>query len=573
MSLDLLIRNGTIVDGSGAARYEGDVAVQDGRVVEIGSIRSAAERVIDADGLIVAPGFVDGHTHMDAQVAWDPIGSCSCWHGVTTVIMGNCGFALAPCRPEEREWFARCLTAVEDIPTEAMLAGIDWTWETFPEYLATVDRLPKAINYGAYIGHSALRMYVMGKRALSEPATEEDLARMTAAVKEAIRAGAMGFSSSRATTHVTPDNTPVASRIAEWSEVDRLVGAMGELGAGIFQVGPDISGGPAQRAFLARLKRVALESGRPVMFGTISSRQGVDPNPWIYQLEYLDECTAAGAHVWGQTTTRSINAIFSLKSYLPFDVLPAWRELRRLPLAEQKARLADPATRRALVAEEARMKPRDKVLQGGGAATTDPRKPDYDNLYAMKDVEWNDPTVAELAAARGQHPVEVIIDLARANDNQVFVQPLVNEHPDHVLGMLRHPRTLATFSDSGAHVCQEMGSSLQTHMLSYWVRAKQAFTLEQAVRKLAFDNAAAWGLADRGLLKAGYRADLVLFDAARVKPAMPTVEADLPGGARRLVQKAEGIAATIVNGEVTLENGKPTGRLPGALLRGPGAAR
>jgi len=571
MGLDLLIRNGTIVDGSGAARYEGDVAVQDGRVVEIGRIRSGAERVIDADGLIVAPGFVDGHTHMDAQVAWDPIGSCSCWHGVTTVIMGNCGFALAPCRPEEREWFARCLTAVEDIPTEAMLAGIDWTWETFPEYLATVDRLPKAINYGAYIGHSALRMYVMGKRALSEPATEDDLARMAAAVREAIRAGAMGFSSSRSTTHVTPDDTPVASRIAEWSEVDRLVGAMGELSAGIFQVGPDISGGPAQRAFLARLKRVALESGRPVMFGTISSRQGRDPNPWTYQLEYLDECAAAGARVWGQTTTRSINAIFSLKSYLPFDVLPAWRELRRLPLAEQKQRLADPATRRALVAEESRMKPRDNVFQGGGAATTDPRKPDYDNLYAMKDVEWNDPTVAQLAAVRGQHPVEVMIDLALANDNQVFVQPLVNEHPDHVLGMLRHPRTLATFSDSGAHVCQEMGSSLQTHMLSYWVRAKRAFTLEQAVRKLTFDNAAAWGLDDRGLLQAGYRADLVVFDADRVRPAMPTVEADLPGGARRLVQKAEGIAATIVNGEVTLENGQPTGRLPGALLRGPGA--
>ena len=573
MGLDLLIQNGTIVDGSGAARYRGDVGVRDGRIVEVGRVGSVAERTIDADGLIVAPGFVDGHTHMDAQVAWDPIGSCSCWHGVTTVIMGNCGFALAPCRPEEREWFARCLTAVEDIPTEAMLTGIDWTWETFPEYLANVDRLPKAINYGAYIGHSALRMYVMGKRALSEVATEDDLARMAAAVREAMRAGAMGFSSSRSTTHVTPDDTPVASRIAEWSEVDRLVGAMAEVGAGIFQVGPDISGGAAQRAFLARLKRVALESGRPVMFGTIASRQGDDPNPWTYQLEYLDECAAAGARVWGQTTTRSINAIFSLKSYLPFDVLPAWRELRRLPLAEQKARLADPATRRALVAEEARMKPRDNVFQGGGAATTDPRRPDYGNLYAMKDVEWNDPTVAELAAARGQHPVEVMIDLALANDNQVFVQPLVNERPDHVLGMLRHPRTLATFSDSGAHVCQEMGSSLQTHMLSYWVRAKQAFTLEEAVRKLSHDNAAAWGLSDRGLLEAGYRADLVLFDAERVRPAMPTVEADLPGGARRLVQKAEGIAATIVNGVVTLENGRSTGRLPGVLLRGAGAAR
>jgi N-acyl-D-aspartate/D-glutamate deacylase len=217
------------------------------------------------------------------------------------------------------------------------------------------------------------------------------------------------------------------------------------------------------------------------------------------------------------------------------------------------------------------MKPRDNVFQGGGAATTDPRKPDYDNLYAMTGVDWNDPTVAQLAAQRGQHPVEVIIDLALANDDQVFVQPLVNEDPDHVLGMLRHPRTLATFSDSGAHVCQEMGSSLQTHLLSYWVRARGAFTLEEAVRKLTFDNASAWELNDRGLVRTGFKADLVLFDAERVKPAMPTVETDLPGGARRLVQKAEGIAATVVNGEVTLEGGQATGRVPGRLLRGPGA--
>jgi N-acyl-D-aspartate/D-glutamate deacylase len=571
MGLGLLIRNGTIVDGSGAARFRGDVGIEQGRIVEIGRIRSLAERTIDADGLIVAPGFIDGHTHMDAQVAWDPIGSCSCWHGVTTVIMGNCGFALAPCKPETREWFARCLTAVEDIPTEAMLAGIDWTWETFPEYLATVDRLPKAINYGAYLGHSALRMYVMGARALTEKATEDDLARMAAAVREAIRAGAMGFSSSRATTHITPDNTPVASRIADWSELDRLVGAMAELNAGIFQIGPDISGGDAQRRFLARLKQLGVETGRPIMFGTLSSRQGDKPNPWTYQLEYLDECAADGARMWGQATTRSINAIFSLKSYLPFDVLPAWQRLRHLPLEEQKKRLADPATRRQLIADEERMKPRDNVLQGGGAATTDPRKPDYANLYAMKGVDWDDPTVAQLSAQRGKHPVEVMIDLALEHDDQVFVQPLVNEDPHEVLGMLKHPRTLATFSDSGAHVCQEMGSSLQTHMLSYWVRAKGAFTLEEAVRKLTFDNASAWELNDRGLVRTGYKADLVLFDEARVKPGMPTVETDLPGGARRLVQKAEGIAATVVNGEVTLEDGKATGRVPGRLLRGPGA--
>jgi len=571
-SLDLLIRGGTIVDGSGAARYRGDVGVRGGRIMEIGRIRSAAERTIDADGLIVSPGFIDGHTHMDAQVAWDRIGSCSCWHGVTTVIMGNCGFALAPCRPADREWFARCLTAVEDIPTEAMLAGIEWTWETFPEYLANVDRLPKAINYGAYLGHSALRMYVMGKRALTEKATEDDLTRMVAAVKEAVRAGAMGFSSSRATTHVTPDDTPVASRIADWSELDRLVGALADLNAGVFQIGPDISGGEAQRRFLTRLKQLGVESGRPIMFGVLSSRQGDKPNPWTYQLDYLDECAAAGARMWGQSTTRSINAIFSLKSYLPFDVLPAWRELRGLPLAEQKRRLADPAARGRLVAAEANMKPRDNVFQGGGAATTDPRKPDYDNLYAMKGVDWNDPTVAQLSGQRGKHPVEVMIDLVLENDDQVFVQPLVNEDPEHVLGMLRHPRTLATFSDSGAHVCQEMGSSLQTHLLSYWVRARQAFTLEEAVRKLTFDNASAWDLNDRGLVRAGYAADLVVFDEARVRPAMPSVETDLPGGARRLVQKAEGIAAVVVNGQVTLEQGRATGAVSGKLLRGPGAA-
>ncbi len=571
MTLDLIVKNGTIVDGSGMGRYRADVGVKNGKIVEIGRIRAPAQRTINADGLIVAPGFIDGHTHMDAQVNWDRSGTCSCWHGVTTVIMGNCGFALAPCPPDQREWFARCLTAVEDIPLEAMMAGIDWNWETFPEYLATVDKLPKALNYGAYIGHSALRMYTMGKRALSEAATEDDVARMVAAVKEAIKAGAMGFSSSRAGTHVTPDDTPVASRIAEWSEIDALVGAMADLDAGIFQVGPEVSSGPAQRDFLQRLKQVALESGRPVMFGTISTRQGDRPNSYRYQLDYLDDCIAAGARMFGQTTTKSINAIFSLKSYLMFDGLPAWKELRALPLAEQKRRLADPSVRQALIADETRMKPRDNVFQGGGAATTDPRRPDYGNLYAMKDVAWEDPTVASLAASSGKHPVEVMIDLMLANENQVFVQPLVNEVPDDILAMMRHPWTLTTFSDSGAHVCQEMGSSLQTHLLSYWVRAKQAFTLEQAVRKLTFDNAAAWELNDRGLVRTGFAADMVLFDEATIRPSMPTVESDLPGGARRLVQKAEGIAATIVNGAVAFENGEATGATGGVLLRGRGA--
>src|SRR5579875_1206364 len=503
MSLDLVVRNGWVVDGSGMPRYRADVGVKDGRIVEIGRIRAAARQTIDADGLIVAPGFIDGHTHMDAQVAWDRPGTCSIWHGVTSVVMGNCGFALAPCRPEDREWYARCLTAVEDIPTEA------------------------------------------------------------------IRAGALGFSTSRATTHVTPDGAPVASRIADWHEIETLVAAMAALDAGIFQIGPDISGGAAQRACLDRVRQIALASGRPVMFGVLATRQGVDPNPWQYQTRYLDETAALGGRAFGQATTRSINAVFSLKSYLPFDTLPLWRKVRALPLAEQKRLLADPEIRRQLIAEEAGMKPRGAELQGGGAATTDPRKPDYENLFPMFSVDWDDPSLAALARARNCHPVELMIDLMLEDENRVFVQPLVNESPEDVLGLLKHPRTLATFSDSGAHVCQEMGFLLQTHMLHYWVRKRQQFTLEEAVRMLSFDNASAWELPDRGLVRPGYAADLVIFDEARVKPSLPTVEQDLPGGARRLVIRAEGIAAVVVNGAVAVENGAWTGACAGRVLKGP----
>ncbi len=569
MALDLLIKNATMIDGTGAPRRTADVAVRGGRIVEIGRIREAAGRTIDADGLVLAPGFIDGHTHMDAQVAWDPIGSCSCWHGVTSVLMGNCGFALAPCAPGDREWFARCLEAVEDIPTESMMTGIDWTWESFPEYLANVERLPKGINYGAYLGHSALRMYVMGERALTEPASEDDLARMRALVAEALRAGALGFSTSRASTHNTPDGTPVASRIAEWSEIDALVGVLGEHGTGVFQAGPNVASGAEHAECLAELRRVALASGRPVMFGVLSTRQGEDPMPWQAQLDLIDDTVTAGGAMYGQATTRSINALFSFRSYLPFDALPAWRELRALTVDEQRRRIADPAVRSALVADEARMKPRDNVFQGGGAATTDPRRPDYENLFALSGVSWNDPSLASLASERGCHPVEVMLDLALETDmNQLFLQPLVNESPPEVRGMLAHPRTLATFSDSGAHVCQEMGASLQTHLLSYWVREREAFTLEQAVRMLTGDLAEAWEIPDRGLIRPGYAADLVLFDAATVRPRLPSVEHDLPGGARRLVQKAEGIAATVVNGVVAMENGEPTGAHGGQLIRG-----
>lgn len=568
MSLDLLIRGGTVIDGSGGKRFVADVGISNGRIAKIGRITDAATRTIDADGLIVSPGFIDGHTHMDAQIMWDPLGTCSCYHGVTSVVMSNCGFTLAPCRPSDREWVANSLSYVEDISTDAMKAGIDWTWESFPEYLAAVERRPKALNHAMYIGHSAIRMYVMGKRAVTDKATDEEIRRMAQLVQEGLKAGAVGFSTSRTHTHLTPDGTPVASRVAAWEEIERVVASMAELDAGIFQAGPDVLDRKENDAFLARMKHFALTYKRPVMFGLISTKQGEDPPSWRSQTNAIADVNAAGGRMFGQGTTRSINAMFSLKSYLPFDVLPAWKKIRSLPLEEQQKRLRDPAVRRELIAAEAAMKPKDNKMQGGGAATTDPRKPDYDNLFALKGVDWDDPTINELARASGKHPVEVMIDLSLENANQIYQQPVVNEQREDVLGMLQFDATLATFSDSGAHVAQEMGSSLQTHLLHYWVDKRGAFTLEQAVKKLTHDNAEAFELKSRGLVKGGYKADLLLFEEGRVRPCLPTVESDLPGGARRLVQKAEGIRAMIVNGVVTLENGESTGHFAGEVIKG-----
>ena len=569
--LDLLIRGGTVVDGSGADRRLADVGIANGRVTTIGRITEPARHTIDADGLIVAPGFIDGHTHLDAQVMWDPLGTSSCYHGVTSVVMSNCGFTLAPCKPADREWYANCLSYVEDIPVAAMAAGIDWTWESFPEYLAPVERRPKGLNYAMYVGHSALRMYVMGRRALSEEATEDEVRAMAKLAQEALRAGAIGVSTSRAHTHMTPDGTPVASRQATWRELETIVAAMAELGTGIFQVGSDILNHGANVAMLEQLKHLTLAYKRTMMFGLISTRQGDDPVSWRTQAQHIQDANRAGGRMFGQANTRSINAIYSLKSYLPFDVLPEWKAVRARPLPEQLQMLRDPAVRRTLIAAEQRMKPKDNKIQGGGAATHDPRKPDYEQLFALKDMDWDDPTVAELSRTRGTHPVETMIDLVLDNPDQIYVWPVVNEDREDVLGMLKHDFALATFSDAGAHSAQEMGACLQTHFLNYWVNRRGAFTLEQAVRKMTHDIADAFELKDRGLLAPGYKADVVLFEADRVRPCLPKIETDLPGGARRLVQKADGIRATIVNGTLTMENGESTGHFAGEVMKGAGA--
>src|SRR5216117_3954945 len=351
MPYDLVIKNGALIDGSGLPRYRADVAVRHGRIVATGRIRERAREVIDADGLVVAPGFIDGHTHMDAQVFWDPLGTCSCWHGVTTVVMGNCGFTLAPCSASRKHLVVKNLERAEDIAAEAMAAGIEWKWTTFPEFLDCLDGLPKGINYAGYLGHSALRTHVMDERAFEQAATENDLRAMERELRDAIRAGAIGFTTSRSPIHETPDGRPVASRLATWDEVRRLVGVMGDLNAGLFELAGEgvdrIVGDPALRDYHVRLRDLAVDTGRPVTFGVFSRREV--PDVWRAYLALLDETAAAGGRMFGQVHSRSLSALLSFKTQLPFDHLPVWKDFRTLPLDEQRRGLRDPGLRKKLI--------------------------------------------------------------------------------------------------------------------------------------------------------------------------------------------------------------------------------
>ncbi len=570
MHYDLLIRNGSVVDGSGMPRFRADVGIVAGKIAAIGKLRDSATQVINAEGHAVAPGFIDGHTHMDAQVFWDPLGTCSCWHGITSVVMGNCGFSLAPCSEDKKLMVMRNLERAEDISPEAMEAGIRWSWTTFPEYLDTVDRLPKGINYAAYMGHSALRTHIMGERAFTDEASDADLHAMKNEIRAALRAGAIGFTTSRTRNHQTPDGQPVASRLANWEEVRQLVGTMGEMGSGVFEIAGEDTGLSPERIqnYLDRLKALAVDSGVPVTYGMFSAPKA--PDYWRPFFALADETAEAGGRIFVQVHSRSISVLQSFETTTSFDKLPVWRDIRSRPLAEQEAALRRPALRRRLI-EAANTPTRDRSRAVGAEA----RAANFKWLFPIMDRAVPPyQSVQDIAQERGQDPVEVYIDLALERGlKRFFMQPLTNTNNDHVLEMMRHPRSVITFSDSGAHVSQIMDSSLQTHLLSYWVRDQEALSLEEAVRQLSFVPASYWGLAGRGLLREGWQADVVIFDPETVAPQVPTLTYDLPAGARRLQQKADGFLATIVNGEVVLQSNEHTGTLPGQLLRGPLAGR
>jgi N-acyl-D-aspartate/D-glutamate deacylase len=563
MAYDLVIRNGTVVDGSGLGSFRADVGIVDDRIAFVGHISEPGANEIDADGHVVSPGFIDGHTHMDAQVFWDATGSSSCWHGVTSAVMGNCGFTLAPVRSDERALVVRNLERAEDMDPAALAAGIEWSFETFPQYLDAVDRLPKGINFAANIGHSALRTWAMGERAFDSQATDSDLAAMKGQLAESIRAGAVGFSTSRSEHHETSDNRPVASRLAAWDEVVQLVGVMGDLGNGIFEgadAGMSSPDPDERRQSLGRMRALAAETRVPLTFGLVATKESG------YLLDFLDEAATSGARVIAQTHCRGISVLLSLKTRLPFDLLPSWRDLRQLPVDEQVRVLCDPELRKAYV--DAAIHAEYEQWTGVGAQA---RPPDFDGIKVYEHGLPPNPSVTDVARRKGVHPAEAMIDLcAETGGDQLFIQPSRYPQDETVLlRALRHPRAVMTFSDSGAHLSQIADSSIHTHLLGHWVRDRQEFTLEEAVRMITLAPALAWGFNDRGLVRTGMIADLNVFDPATVGPAVPRLVDDLPAGGRRLEQRSHGFLATVVNGQVTIRGGVPTGAAPGRLIRSP----
>jgi N-acyl-D-amino-acid deacylase len=550
---DVVIRNGFVVDGSGLGSYRADVGIVGDRIATIGRIPSKGTVDIDADGHVVTPGFIDVHTHLDAQLFWDHPGTNSCWHGVTTALMGNCGFTLAPASEAERALVVRNLERAEDISGRALAVGIDWSWTTFPEFLDTVDRLPKGLNYLSLLGHSALRTHVMGERAFEDHATDDDLRLMEAHLRGALRAGAAGFSTSRTVHHRTSDDRPVASRIAAWSEVDQMVRAMGEEGNGLFQYVEDPPPPELADARRDELIALAVATGVPFAMGANSNARRA--------MDTLDRCGAAGGRMFGVAHPRGIGTMSSFRTQLPFDRLPVWAEFRALPLDEQLRQLHDPDVVARLV--RAAHEGRYGVALGGEA-----RPPEFDRMRVLDAPVPPNPTVADVAAARALDPVEAMIRLAVETDlDQFFVQTLQAFDHDQVGALLRHPDVVVGFSDSGAHVSQMADASIQTHLLAHWVRDRETFTFAEAVRMLTLAPARACGLHDRGMVREGLIADINVIDPATVGPAMPTVVHDLPAGEARIEQRSVGIAATVVGGEVTIRNGEHTGALPGALLR------
>ncbi|TMB42902.1 MAG: amidohydrolase [Deltaproteobacteria bacterium] len=551
---DLLIRGGTLVDGTGAPARPGDVAIRDGRIAALGAVPGAARRVLDAEGAVVAPGFVDIHTHYDAQVFWDRMLTISPWHGVTSVVMGNCGFGVAPTRPAHRDLVLRTLEKVEGMSLDALRAGIgaEWPFETFAEFLAAIEQRGTAINVGALVGHTPVRLYVMGEEATEREATAEEIAAMRRLVAEALRAGAVGFATSKSPTHVGWEGRPVPSRVAAWEEIEALAGCLAE-GGNVMQatLGPGL--------FLDEFAAIQQRTGRPVSWTALLGGM-LGPDGHRAVLEQSAAMQARGIRVIPQVSCRPLMVEFNLQAPFPLEPMSVMRPVSRADAAGKRAIYADAEFRRSL---------REKI-DGGRLAEA------FRSMQITEhpaDPSLAERRLAEVAAERGVHPVDLALDLSLASGLETrFRLAVLNTDEAVVAELLRHPASMLGLSDAGAHASQLCDACAPTELLGTWVRERSVLSLEEAVRRLTAEPAEVFGITDRGRLAPGLAADVTVFDPATVGCRPLRRVYDFPAGADRLVSDAVGVRAVVVNGVVIREDGRdavdPEGPLPGRVLRG-----
>jgi N-acyl-D-amino-acid deacylase len=558
MAYDLLIKNGRVVDGSGMPGFRGDVAVRHGKIVAMGKLRDSAARTIDADGLVVAPGFVDNHCHYDAQVTWDPLCTFSCQHGATTVIIGNCSLALAPVRRGNEERLAEFLSYVEAIPME-VLRTVDVTWETTAEYMDTLDKR-LGVNVGTLIGHSAVRHYVMGNDCQGRTATPDEIEAMRRIVRDGITAGALGLSVSRNRGHYDPQGIHIPAIWAEEDEIFALADVLSELGTGIIQ-----SGGGRDAELQNRLMtRLAEATGRQVVYNNLGQtvRQ---PEAWKKHMALIDESAKAGIRANPLCTPNSTTQRFTMRNAQVFRGVPTWHPILLAPDDEKLQAYRDPAVRKKLhqeVVEWTADIPGANLFRGW-----------YDYMWVAEPVlaknkSLQGKSLRELAEAQGKGIIDAFLDLVvEENLDTVFLQGTNNVDKEAMAKILNYPNAFIGLSDGGAHVQFHGGYGYSTRLLGYWVREQGIMSLEHAVKRLTFESASAFGIYDRGLLRPGLAADITIFDPDTISPLPEDVVHDFPAGGWRIRELATGIHCTIVNGQVLLEDGRHTGAFPGRVLR------
>jgi N-acyl-D-aspartate/D-glutamate deacylase len=560
----LIIRNGTIVDGTGAKPYVGDIKIVDGLIKEVGQVSGSADQEIDAKGLLVTPGFVDIHTHYDGQVTWSNKVGSSSQLGVTTVVMGNCGVGFAPCKPEDREITMKLMEGVEDIPGVVLQEGLPWNWNTFPEYLNALEAREYDIDVATQVGHAPIRINVMGDRgAKREPSTEADRAQMTALAVEAIKAGALGFTTSRTILHRSSDGSPTPSLGAAEGELTAIAKGLGEAGLGVLQLVTDFDDVDEE---FAMLRRIVEASGRPLSL-TLLQHEHL-PDRWRRVMEHMHAATDAGLKMKAQVGARPVALILSFAlSLCPFTQLPSFEALRNLSPEERLKKLRDPEVRAKILSEE------------HSEAMYKRRVANFDNLYPLGDPPDYEPKPEDSIAARAQRagvdPTAFAYDYLLENDGTAMLyRPLYNyADRDHEVlrEMLMDRDTVPGLSDGGAHYGYICDASFPTYLLTHWARDRnrgERIPLELLVKWQTQDTAATVGLNDRGILRPGFKADINIIDFEGLKLHAPTIVYDLPAGGRRLGQAAEGFRATIVSGVVTYQDGAATGKLPGKLIRG-----